>query len=85
MTIITDAQFQSIGFNLVKTEGLVKKYIYLQYYLTYDTVTGRVCVTYGRDQVTYDYRYVSIVDSFSQLITALVRNMIIDPPVSMVC
>ena len=77
--IITDEQFQSIGFTFVREEANIRQYIYQQYYLRYDPVACKVSVTYGRVQVTYDAVYVSIVNNFSQLVSDLVRNEVITP------
>jgi hypothetical protein len=82
VTVITEAQFLTIGFTKVRTEGDVDEYIYLNNYLRYNTVTGKTSVTYGRVQVTYEAIYVSIVDNFAELTTALVTNGVIAAPSS---
>ena len=82
MNCITDAEFQSIGFNLVRVTAGIRKYIYLQYYLRYDPVTCKVIVTYGRDQ---DVTYASIVNGISQLTSDLVRNGVIVAPAAVSC
>jgi len=85
MNCITDAEFQSIGFNLVRVTAGIRKYIYLQYYLRYDPVTCKVIVTYGRDQVTYDVTYASLVNGIAQLTSDLVRNGVIVAPAAVSC
>ncbi len=86
MELITDADFQSIGFELVKVETLtIRFYRMLQYTLTYDTVTNKVCVVYGSVSQTYDTVYVSIVTNFGDLTANLIKNGVITMAPGGVC
>lgn len=74
VAVITDDEFQSIGFTLVQTVGLEKKYINDQYTLTYDTVTRKVAVVYGKGRTIYDFILVSIVNNLADLTALLNKN-----------
>ena len=75
--MITTAQLNSIGFNLVKEVSYDRYYIYQQYLLKYNIITNKVVVTYGRVSSTYEYIYIDTVPTFNDLVSGLVRNNVI--------
>jgi len=74
IAVITSAEFQALGFTLVRELSTEQTYINKQYTLTYDTMTRKVAVVYGKGRTIYDFRLVTIVNNANELEQLLIRN-----------
>ena len=77
VAVITEAQFNSLGFFKVLEIGTTTTYIKEQYKLIYDSVTMKVTVIYTAGTSTVDYIVVGIYNNFTSLETALRDNGVI--------
>ena len=75
--VITEAQFNSLGFFKVLEEDTITTYVKEQYELTYDSVTMKVVVTTTAGTTILAYNLVSIILNYLSLVEKLRLNGII--------
>ena len=77
VAVITEAEFNSLGFFKVLEISTTTTYVKEQYKLMYESVTMKVTVTYTAGTSIVDYILVGIYSNFSSLETALRANGVI--------
>ena len=77
VAVITEAEFNTLGFFKILVEGTLTTYVKEQYELTYDSVTMKVVVTTTAGVSIISYDLVSIVLNYLSLKEKLRLNGII--------
>ena len=77
VAVITEAEFNALGFFKVLEIGTTTTYVKEQYKLVYESVTKKVTVTYTAGTSIVEYIFVGIVSNYSDLETQLRANGVI--------